>query len=114
MSTSGSALTLNDLDDVQVGPNYLSDSQLLQRLGDVVLTDIVYTDGVIASAVATWPGGAQGRFTVTAIDETHNKINAYRVSYPNRQRVLVQPAYTRDGTGEITICPDIEFETWTP
>lgn len=116
---NGAALTLREnFDDLRVGPNYERDEILLMwfRQGAITLLDLVLDDatGVVKSARAIWPNGAEGRFAAIDIDATHHRLNAWRVTYPNTQRQFEQPALTRDESGAVTDTPDPVVSDWTP
>lgn len=61
--------------------------------------------GAVTSANVRWPDGGTGVLTVISRDSVYGFIDSYTISYIPTNKLVTQPAVTRDINGNVTVQP---------
>lgn len=70
-----------------------------------IVSSVRDSDGVLVSAVMSWPDGSAGTFTRTTKNATFLTIDAYTMTHAISGKTITQSAVTRDSSGNVTAQP---------
>lgn len=70
-----------------------------------IISSVRDSDGVLVSAVMSWPDGSAGTFTRTIKNATFLTIDAYTVTHVSSGKTITQAAVTRDASGNVIAQP---------